>query len=84
MALIKCEEYDYVEIVCLFHYPIKLVLKSGEVVEGIAQDTARNGDKQECIAMNVNSKTVLVLLDQVLTLDVLIDNPHFKHITFSQ
>ncbi|WP_407334426.1 Rho-binding antiterminator [Enterovibrio sp. 27052020O] len=82
--MIKCEEYDYVEIVCLFHYPIKLGLKSGEVIEGIAQDTARNGDKQECIAINMNGHSVLVELDRVLTLDVLVDNPHFKHITFSQ
>lgn len=37
--MISCEQHDYIEIVCTFNYPIKLMMKSGQVIEGIALDT---------------------------------------------
>ncbi|MGF1769721.1 Rho-binding antiterminator [Enterovibrio makurazakiensis] len=84
--MIKCDDYDYVEIVCLFRYPIKLVLRSGETIEGIAKDTTRNADREECISLdtdrNQQRATELVVLDDVASLEVLVDNPHFKQFSF--
>lgn len=44
-SMISCEQYDYIEIVCLYHYPIELTMKSGERINGVALDTKRNDQK---------------------------------------
>lgn len=51
--MISCEMYDYIEIVCLFKYPIEIQLKSGEIITGVGQDTQRNNNKQECILVSI-------------------------------
>ncbi|WP_246747355.1 Rho-binding antiterminator, partial [Vibrio cholerae] len=29
--MVSCSQYDYIELACLFHLPVKLTMKSGEV-----------------------------------------------------
>lgn len=81
--MISCNDYDYIEIVCLYHYPVKLFLRSGDVIEGIALDTKRNEDREECIELKANNETKLVKLDTIAKLHVTKDNPHFTEISFS-
>jgi len=90
--VISCEMYDYIEIVCLFKYPIEIHLKSGDIITGIGQDTKRNSKRQECILVNVFDNVVdnpkkqssqLVVLDGIVQLSVLQNNPHFQTISFS-
>ncbi|MEF1290727.1 Rho-binding antiterminator [Vibrio sp. M260118] len=76
--MISCNDYDYIEIACLYHYPVRLHLKSGVYVEGNALDTARNADKQECIKVSMNGLEHMVVLHDLHELEVLVDNPHFK------
>lgn len=78
----KCEQYDYIEIVCMYQYPIKLILKSGCEIVGVGVDTKRNESREECIKMTIDGETSLVVLDTILTLEVQVDNPHFKSVTF--
>ncbi len=80
--MISCSDYDYVEIVCLFHYPVRLTMKNGDVEEGTAKDTVRNADKAECIAIETPSGDKLVVLDTVSVLEVTVDNPHFSRVRF--
>ena len=40
--MISCNLHDYIEIVCLYRYPVSLQLRSGEVVAGTAVDTDWN------------------------------------------
>ncbi|MGB1320934.1 MAG: Rho-binding antiterminator [Vibrio gallaecicus] len=80
--MISCNQYDYIEIVCLYQYEILLTLKSGESIQGIAMDTKRDDDKQECILINLDSGSKLVVLDELLSLEVLTQNPKFKMVTF--
>ncbi|MDU0353395.1 Rho-binding antiterminator [Paraglaciecola aquimarina] len=76
--MISCSHYDYIEIVCLYHYAIKLFMKSGEVIEGHALDTQRNGSGQECIKIVDNKIDKLVQLDNIAKLQICIENLHFK------
>ena len=46
---IDCKNYDFVEIACMHRYPIKLTLRDDSVVKGVAVDTQRNDDREECI-----------------------------------
>ena len=76
--MISCSDYDYIEIVCMHRYPVKLTLHSGEQVEGVALDTQRNQEKDECIKLSVAGQEQLVVLTELADLEVCVDNPHFK------
>ena len=80
--MISCNEYDYIEIVCLYRYPVRLTMKVGESIKGVALDTSRNESKNECIKLNANETEILVELDGISKLEVLIDNPHFSEAIF--
>ncbi len=80
--MISCNHYDYIEIVCLFKYPIEITLKSGQVVVGKAIDTARNHRREECIKLNIENSDVLIVLDSIATLKVVVENPHFDEVSF--
>lgn len=78
----RCQEYDYIEIACLYHYPVRLTLKSGEVLEGQAQDTVWNEARQECLTLDQGGTLRRVVLDTLATLEVLVENPHFQIVSF--
>lgn len=80
--MISCEHHDYVEIVCTFNYPIKLTMKSGLIMKGIAQDTALNESRAECIKVKIEDEECLVVLDDIQVMEVSVDNPHFKSVSF--
>ena len=83
--MISCEEYDYIEIACLYRYPIKLTMSEGNPVEGVALDTRRNSKNEECIQVGIKADdTELVVLDDILKLEVCVDNPHFSEVIFSR
>ncbi|MDN3682249.1 Rho-binding antiterminator [Vibrio tapetis subsp. quintayensis] len=81
--MISCEKYDYIEIACMHRYPIKLTMKAGSVLAGIALDTVRNESRQECLVISDDGGEVLVVLDDIAMLEVGIDNPHFESVSFS-
>lgn len=80
--MISCNQHDYIEIVCMYHYPIKLTLTSGDIVEGIAQDTQRNDQRDECIKIEIEGVERLVVLEEIKTMEVLVANPHLQKVTF--
>lgn len=80
--MISCNDYDYIEIVCLHRYPIKLTLRSGEQIECVGLDTQRNDNREECIKVSQQETEQLVVLTEIATLEVCVDNLHFQHISF--
>ncbi|WED29625.1 Rho-binding antiterminator [Vibrio sp. DW001] len=80
--MISCSEYDYIEIACLYRYPVRLTMKEGEPIRGVALDTIRNESRNECIKLNTDETVILIELDGIAKLEVLIDNPHFIEVTF--
>ena len=80
--MISCNQHDYIEIVCMYRYPIKLTLKSGDIIQGIAQDTERNDKRDECIKINIDGVERLVILEEIKSLEVTVDNPHLQKIGF--
>jgi len=80
--MISCNEYDYVEIVCMYRYPVKITLKTGAVIEGIALDTQYNDDRKECIKVDVDDSETLITLAGIAMLEVGIENPHLQQISF--
>ena len=80
--MISCQAYDYIEIVCMYRYPITLTMRSGDSIECTALDTQQNIAREECIKVDVDSVEKLVELDTIAQLDVRVENPHFKSISF--
>lgn len=80
--MISCEQHYYIEIACLYNYRVRLTLDSGVHLEGIAVDAVRNHHKEECIKIRDGSSGHLVVLDSITTMEALIENPHFKVISF--
>jgi Rho-binding antiterminator len=82
-AMISCNEHDYIEIVCMQRYPIKLTMKTGEVITGIALDTQFNNNRDECIQVNVGGHNRLFVLTAISSLEVRIKNPHVQRVSFA-
>ncbi|MFT5806140.1 MAG: Rho-binding antiterminator [Moritella dasanensis] len=78
----KCEQYYYIEIACMYRYLIQLTLRTGAEIIGTGIDTQRNEGREECIKMDIEGKSELIVLDSILTLELKTDNPHFKIVTF--
>ncbi len=80
--MISCHQHDYIEIVCMYRYPVKLTLKSGAVIEGVAADTLRNSAREECIKVNAGTGETLVVLSELKQLEVTKENPHLQRVDF--
>ncbi len=81
--MINCDQHDYIEIVCMYRYPVKITLASGDIVEGIAMDTARDEQHAECIKIGDEKNQQLIVLDEIKTLEVTEENPHVRRVDFS-
>lgn len=81
--MLTCQQYDYIEIACMYRYPVKLVARNGEEISGTAIDTERNEHKQECIRIDTEGQSTLVVLDSLSKMEVLTANPNFQQVFFS-
>ncbi|KKO44846.1 transcriptional regulator [Arsukibacterium ikkense] len=80
--MLNCNLHDYVEIVCLYRYPLCLTLVSGEQVYGTALDTRYNSARQECLVLSHAGTEQWVGLDDITLLEVTVPNPHVQQIRF--
>lgn len=81
--MISCNEHDYVEIACMYQYPIKVTMKTGGVIECKALDTQYNSAREECIKVDVAGIENEVIINNVAKIEVCIENPHFQEISFT-
>lgn len=77
-----CEQHDYIELVCTYRYPLKLILHSGERIECIALDTQYDQARRECMKVSVAGEDRLIILDDMASLEVCVSNPHVTKLTF--
>ena len=80
--MMSCDQHDYIELVCVYRYQVELVLKTGEVLQGEALDTAYNDERQSCLCLKQGDETRLVVLDNVASMSACEPNPHFSEISF--
>ena len=81
--MISCQQYDYIEIACMYRYPVKLTMKSGTVIEAKALDTARNDNREECIKVLMDGNEKLIVLDDIAMIEVTQSNPHFQTVSLN-
>lgn len=80
--MISCENYDQIELLCLYRYPVEVRLRSGDMVSGVALDTARNDAREECLKLGVDAGLRLVVLNEIAYVRVCVENPHLRDIHF--
>ncbi len=80
--MIACDLHDYVEIACIYKMLLILRLKSGDIIQGVALDTARNELAEECIKVRQGTVDSLVVLDSIMTMEAKKKNPHFDLVNF--
>lgn len=80
--MLKCDLHDYIEMVCLYHYPLKLTLSSGAVLSGTALTTRYNQQRQECLVIKQNDSEQQVVLEDIALLEVTVQNPHLQQVRF--
>ena len=66
--MISCNQYDYIEIACMHHLSVELILKNGDEVCGVVTDTKRNANRDECIAIHVSGELSLLCSLQLVYL----------------
>jgi len=81
--MINCNQYDYIEIACMYRYPIKITMNTGEVIECTALDTPRNEAREESIKVNTEGTKSIVVLDGISKLEACVENPHFRVVSFT-
>tara|TARA_R110002049_G_scaffold17089_8_gene67014 strand:+ start:1612 stop:1857 length:246 start_codon:yes stop_codon:yes gene_type:complete len=80
--MISCDQHDYIEIACMYRYPIRISLKSNSTLDCTAIDTHQNEHRNECIKVEFNGIEKLIVLNDIDKIEVLIDNPHFNYVSF--
>ncbi|WP_330960056.1 Rho-binding antiterminator [Photobacterium sp. 53610] len=80
--MISCQQYDYIEIACLYKLPVKLILQNGGVVIGEAADTLRNAARQECMSVKTANGLHIVILDELVSMAATRPNAHFDVVVF--
>lgn len=80
--MISCQQYDYIEIACMYHFELELTLSSKEVIRAVAVDTLRNDKRQECLKVALGTEHQLVPLNDLMAIKALKSNPHFSVIEF--
>jgi len=80
--MINCDQHDYIELVCMHRYSVKLTTKSNDIIQGTAVDTGRNEQGDECIKLNAEGSEKLVVLSELKKLEVTEDNPHVSVVNF--
>jgi len=81
--MISCPQYDYVEIACLYKFPVQISLFDGSLVAGIAQDTSINSKQEECLVVKTEHAEEVITLTDIKIIKVMIKNPHFDQMEFN-
>lgn len=80
--MISCANHDYIEIACMYRFEIRLVLKNGQVEQGKAFQTTLNKNKEECLVLETQAANKLIVLEQVVSIEAVTENPHFGKVDF--
>lgn len=78
----KCSDYDYLELACVYGFELTLSLVDGQEVTGKAITIGINQARQECLELLVDDVKQWVVLTTISKLEVLTPNPHFRTKTF--
>ncbi|MDP2561763.1 Rho-binding antiterminator [Psychrobium sp. 1_MG-2023] len=80
--MITCDQHDYVEIICMYKFRVKIVTLTRTVHQGTAIDTLLNKHRQECVLIETTKGHLEIPLDGIRYIDVYIKHEPVKTIHF--
>jgi len=66
----------------MYRFEVKLGFKNGQIVQGIAFQTAYNENRDECIVLKTEIGKEEIALEQIAFMEAVTKNPHFEKIDF--
>jgi len=79
--VISCELHDFVEVVCMYNYRLKLILKDGQIIEGKAIDIVNSPERRECLVIDGDTRQHIDLT-RLRKMEVLTPNAKFSEVIF--
>ena len=81
---IDCNAFDYVELACLYRYPVRLFLRDGGSLDGTALDTQTSSVAGEHIVLDVDGERRLIRLDDIAELEPRLHNARFGRVRITE
>ena len=81
--MLKCDLHDYLEIICMFHYNVKVVTKKGASYSGLAEDVLLSDKRQEVLRIKtVDQEQIEVVTEEIEEIQVITPNARFQTVRF--
>ena len=81
---IDCNAFDYVELACLYRYPVRLHLRDGSSLEGTAVDTRTSSADGEHIVLDIDGERRLIRLDAIAELEPRLHKARFGRVRITE
>jgi len=79
---IGCATHDYIEIACLYHFRLNLVMQNNSTIQGIAKTTKTTKDKNEYLILQQDQNSISVEMGSIKIMQSLTSNPYFETVNF--
>lgn len=81
--MVSCNQHDYLEIICMFHYEVAVHTVLGERVTGEALDVKLDNTRSEVLMLKTeNSDVQEVSTDSIRLIEVLTPVARFSRVEF--
>lgn len=81
--MLKCDLHDYLEIICMFHYSVKVITKKGASHSGLAEDVLLSDKRQEVLRIKtVDQDQIEVVTEEIEEIQVITPNARFQTVRF--
>ena len=80
--MISCQAHDYIEIACMFHYKVELLLKDNSILICEPITTKFSKENGEQLSIMIDSQKQLIAFDTLVSMKVLTPNARFDNIDF--
>lgn len=76
--VLSCDLHDYLEIICMFHYQVRLTLEDGTTVVGEAVDVTSKAPNEWLSVRMIQNELVQVEVADIALITVLTEGARFK------
>jgi Rho-binding antiterminator len=80
---VDCNVFDYVEIACMYRYPVRIFFRDGRQLDGTAVDTAVEAGRGEFLVLDIDGKSERVRLDTIATLETRVAGARFSRVNIT-
>lgn len=78
----RCDQHDYLEIACTYRLHVRLALRSGERVEGLAVDTGYSADRRECLVLAQAGVRLELPMAELVWMEQVDGQQYFERVVF--